>query len=415
MKTMPDHNKISMPVRLLAGMFLANIVVSISDDLSAQEENSTQVVSAQYLPGSEPIRPDEMRVLSLGTGMPGFSKGQAAASFLVQLGNGENFIFDMGTNAMGNLVALNVPWNTVDKVFLGHLHFDHMGDLSALLIVGVSHGRNIPLRIWGPSGKTPELGTRYAVDRLLEAYSWEFASKIGRVPSLGYQAIVTEFDYSKVQTVYDENGVTIRSWPAIHTIDGPVSFSLEWNGLKFVYSSDTYPNRWFQENANNADILIHEAFPTVGQLVTYNRMQPESAWPVGTKVHTQPAAAGKVFSSTRPRMAVAYHFINEVRTYDDILAEIRTTYDGPLTLARDLLVWNVNADAVSVREVIPATVSWPSASKNDNAIIELEKRMFASDWLEAGRLDMSDVDKAAFSRLSLEVQERIRASFPEVD
>ena len=388
--------------------------LSLSGPGSAQEEFPTQAVAAQYLPGTEPIRPDEMRVISLGSGMPGFSKGQAAASFLVELGSGENFIFDMGTNAMGNLVAIKPAWNTVDKVFLGHLHFDHMGDLSALLIAGVSHGRNIPLRIWGPSGKTRELGTQYAVDRLLEAYNWEFTSKIGRVPSLGYQAVVTEFDYSKVQTVYDENGVVIRSWPAIHGIDGPVSFSLEWNGLKFVYSSDTYPNRWFQENAGNADILIHEAFPTVGQLVSYYRMQPESAWPVATKVHTQPAAAGKVFSATRPRMAVAYHFIYEVRTYDEVWSEIRTTYEGPLTLARDFLVWNITEEDISVREVIPATVSWPSVSKNENAVIELDKREFPSDWLMAGGLEMSDVDREIFSRLSPEVQARISQYFPEM-
>jgi ribonuclease Z len=368
----------------------------------------------QYFPFSEKLGENEMRVISLGTGMPGFSKGQAAASFLVQLGNGENFIFDMGTNALGNLVALQIPFNSLDKVFLGHLHFDHMGDLSALLISGVSLGRNIPLKVWGPSGKTPEMGTRYAVDRLMEAYSWEFASKKGRVPSTGYQAIVTEFDYSKVQTVYQENGITIKSWPAIHTIDGPVSFSLEWNGLKFVYSSDTYPNKWFYENAMNADILIHEAFPTVSQLVTYYNMKPESAWPVGTRVHTQPAAAGKVFSQTRPRMAIAYHFIYEVRTYDEVFSEIRTAYDGPLTLARDLLVWNVTKDEITVREAVLPDITWPSKSKKQNAKIELDKRVFASQWIEDGRLDMDAVDQAILNRLAPPVRERIIEKFPEL-
>ena len=57
---------------------------------------------------------------------------------------------------------------------------------------------------------------------------------------------VTEFDYKGVnQIVYQENGVTIRSLPAIHSLDGPVSFILEWNGLKFVFGGDTYPNKWY--------------------------------------------------------------------------------------------------------------------------------------------------------------------------
>jgi ribonuclease Z len=246
----------------------------------------------------------------------------------------------------------------------------------------------------------------------MEAYSWEFASKIGRTPSAGYRANVTEFDYSKVHTVYQENGVTIRSWPAIHAIDGSVSFSLEWNGLKFVYSSDTYPNKWFYENAMGADILIHEAFPTVNQLVTYYNMKPESAWPVGTRVHTQPAAAGKVFSQTKPRMAVAYHFIYEVRTYDEVFTEIRTTYDGPLTLARDLLVWNVTKDKVTVREAVVSDITLPGKSRKQNGKIELDKRVFASQWIEDGRLNMDEVDKAVLRRLAPPVRERILEKFP---
>jgi hypothetical protein len=48
-----------------------------------------------YFPGTEELEPDEMRVIALGTGMPITRKSQASASFLVQLGNGENFLFDI--------------------------------------------------------------------------------------------------------------------------------------------------------------------------------------------------------------------------------------------------------------------------------------------------------------------------------
>jgi len=367
-----------------------------------------------YLPGSEPLGPKEMRVIALGTGMPSITRAQAAASFLVQLGNGENFIFDIGTSALTNLASLGISWKTVDKVFLGHLHFDHMGDLAALLIVGVSHGRNKPLRIWGPTGETDVLGTRYAIDHLMKAYTWEFLSKRGRVPSAGYTPIVEEFDYTKVQTIYDENGVRIKSWPAIHVIDGPVSFSLEWEGLKFVYSSDTYPNRWFVDNARNADIVIHEAFPTVKQLVEFNGMLPESAWPVGTRVHTQPAAAGKVFSMVQPRMAIAYHFINEVRTRQAIFSEIRSTYDGPVSLAEDLMVWNVTAEAITTRKAAPIETIWPGKGRLEGAKVNPAERSFASDWLEGGRLDMSSVDRAMWMQLDEPTRSRITERLPEV-
>jgi ribonuclease Z len=52
-----------------------------------------------YYPGTEDLAPDEMRVIACGTGMPNARPKQAAACFLVELGNGEKFIFDIGTGS----------------------------------------------------------------------------------------------------------------------------------------------------------------------------------------------------------------------------------------------------------------------------------------------------------------------------
>ena len=49
-----------------------------------------------YAPNSETLMPDEMRVIACGTGMPTPRPAQAAACFLVELGNGEKFVFDIG-------------------------------------------------------------------------------------------------------------------------------------------------------------------------------------------------------------------------------------------------------------------------------------------------------------------------------
>ena len=41
-----------------------------------------------YYPGMEDLGPDEMRIVALGTGMPSARPKQAAACWLVELGNG---------------------------------------------------------------------------------------------------------------------------------------------------------------------------------------------------------------------------------------------------------------------------------------------------------------------------------------
>ena len=119
--------------------------------------------------------------------------------------------------------------------------------------------------------ETPGASVRSAVDMidgLRRMLNWDAVTLKGLLDTRGERIQVTEFDYQGVnKTIYEENGVTIRSWPAIHSLDGSVSYSLEWNGLKFAYSSDTSPNTWWAEYAKGADIAIHECFAPAEVLI----------------------------------------------------------------------------------------------------------------------------------------------------
>ncbi|MCP4225435.1 MAG: MBL fold metallo-hydrolase, partial [Actinomycetia bacterium] len=214
-----------------------------------------------YYPGTEALGPDEMRVVALGTGMASPRPKQSAACWLVELGNGDKFIFDIGAGCHDRLAAQKISYDLIDKVFIGHLHIDHYGDLAGFWLGGTTMNRLTPLRIWGPSGHTPEYGTAYAMDRMQEMYTWDVGTRAGFIDFRGGALEVHEVPYDAVnEVIFDENGVVIRSFPAIHAIDGAVSFVLEWNGLKFAYSSDTYPNKWWIGHTQGADISIHECF-----------------------------------------------------------------------------------------------------------------------------------------------------------
>jgi ribonuclease Z len=186
---------------------------------------------------------------------------------------------------------------------------------------------------------------------------------MGNTDTRGAFLDVTEFDYEAVnEVIYRENGVTIRTIPAIHIFDGAVSFILEWNGLKFCYSSDTFPNKWWMEHARDADISIHECFVAPESLVEKQGFTPEAALNVGTQIHTSPAQFGKVMAETRPRMAVAYHFFNDFDTSPAVLRDVRMTYDGPLALAEDYMVFNVTKDDIRVRMAAVEEAIWPQPS-----------------------------------------------------
>ena len=80
-----------------------------------------------------------------------------------------------------------------DRVFIGHLHSDHFGDLGDLWVGGVISNRQRPLRVWGPSGSKPEYGTKYAVDRMQEMLTWDAASRLGNVNTQGQRIELEEF------------------------------------------------------------------------------------------------------------------------------------------------------------------------------------------------------------------------------
>jgi ribonuclease Z len=292
--------------------------------------------------------------------MPAARRGQAATCFLVETGNGDKFIFDIGSGSMANLAALMIPYEFLDKVFLTHLHTDHMGDIDGLWAGGWTAGRPNALKVWGPSGLTPELGTKYSMDNFLKHANWDYTTRAFVITPEPGNIETTEFDYKGVnQVVYQENGVTIRSIPAIHAGDGPISYILEYGGMKVVIGGDTFPNKWFLKYTRNADLSIHEAFMGPELFVEYYNQPPQLAWRACCAFHTSGQAFGKVMSEVKPRHAVAYHFLNEEATRYSLYDNIRETYDGPLSMAADMMVWNITKDKVTERMAVSPEEAWP--------------------------------------------------------
>ena len=398
----------------------------LGEAIAAEDSTEVSPVKARprdtYYPNSEDLAPDEMRVIACGTGMPTTRAAQAAACFLVELGNGDKFLFDIGSGSAERISSLQIPYGYLDKVFIGHLHTDHFGALHDLFVGGALMGRNVPLRIWGPSGSVPELGTTHALDGMLQMLTWDLAGRAGLIDFRGFQLEVNEFYYkAENQVIYDENGVVIRSFPAIHSLDGPVSFALEWNGLKFVFSSDTYPNKWFNEYAQDADIAIHECFIAVPSLVEKMRFTPESALLVGTQVHTAPEAFGKIMNEIQPRIAVAYHFFKDHDTTAQVYERIRKTYDGPLSLAEDYMVWNITKDEIRERLAVVDHHTWaPPQVKPSEPPTDADRQSFSqrsgvpveaisySDFIAAGKWNVDDVLRPIYQ----EASEAVGREFP---
>ena len=129
----------------------------------------------------------------------------------------------------------------------------------------------------------------------------------------------------------------------------------------------------------------HECFLPPKALAAYFGWDLGQATYVSTRIHTEPQAFGKVMSAVKPRLAVGYHSVQSPENNAAIMDNVRKTYDGPLAIARDLMVINVTRKTIKVRMatvdeyVLPpdVTQAYKDAPRSD--------KKSPSDWTNGGK------------------------------
>lgn len=325
-----------------------------------------------FIPG-EPLAPDQMRISFMGTSVvPRID--QQCNSVFVELGNGDSFVFDFGSGVSSKYVAMGIPVSRMDKVFITHLHGDHVGDLITLYCFGPSQDRKTPLYLYGPSADSKDEGTQAFADTLKQLMKWHveafsFLSTGLKNRGDGYDIIATELPYMTVGGIaYESNGVKITHFPAVHDRNGSISYKLEWNGLSMVFSGDTKPNYYMIEQAKGVDVLVHEVVvpPEVWGSKNSGIKPGEKGWSqalaIATAVqdnsHTTQKALGYIFSQTKPRLGVATHFQANEDTVGPAMDDIRKWFDGDVVIATDLMVINVSKDEILVRHAVVSELAW---------------------------------------------------------
>jgi ribonuclease Z len=282
---------------------------------------------------------DSITVVLLGTGVgPPVNLQQFGASTLVEAG-GERLLFDCGRGATLRLTQAGVQMGSISRLFLTHLHSDHVIQIPDLLLTGWAGGRRtIPLEVWGPKGTTEMM------DYIQKAFAFDIHMRRDvdeKLPAAGIQVVSHDVEQG---LVFDEHGVRVTAFLVDH---GPVQpafgYRIDYRGRSLVLSGDTR----FSENlihfAHGVDVLVHEV---IDPDALRNRPDRPSAATIDAIIahHTTPAQAGEVFSRVAPRLAVYSHAPNTA----NVMAQTRTTYTGPLQGPEDLLTI-VIGDKIEVR------------------------------------------------------------------
>lgn len=123
-----------------------------------------------------------------------------------------------------------------------------------------------------------------------------------------------------------------------------------------MISGDTRYNTNVIKYGTGADLLIHEVAIVRPELAAEPFIQRIMAH------HTTPREAGAIFESTKPKLAAYTHLVFLVSeqvppaSVDDLIAETRQVYTGPLQVGEDLMCFEIGK-TVSVRR-------WATASQS---------------------------------------------------
>jgi ribonuclease Z len=324
--------------------------------------------AANWTPGSEEVQPSEIRVTFMGSS-PVPRPGQMGTSVYVELGNGKNFIFDMGPGSIANYLSAGIPFNQINDIFITHLHWDHVASVPYAYMFGGWAGRwHESFRVHGPSGRTQKHGIAYMMDRMDEMLTWHKDSfdifPIGE----GWNLEVNEFDFTDDGgVVYENDGVKIIHWRQSHTQDGASAYRLDWNGMCVAFTGDGRPNSLTLKYAKGCDLVITEVQVELMAISAgVNGVSPMIGRMTVDTSHNPGYAAGYLFNEIKPRLGMTTHMSYDSYSNPELLAQIREKWKGPFHFgAPDMIVVNLTPDKVWVRDGVIAEYSNVAAPRFD--------------------------------------------------
>ena len=154
--------------------------------------------------------------------------------------------------------------------------------------------------------------------------------------------------------VYEQDGVRVIAFEVDHgdVIKPCYGYRVEYGGRVAVFSSDTRYNENVIKYGAGADLLVHEVAMARPELMKEAYIQRI----VGH--HTVPYDCGRVFAQTKPKLAAFTHIVLLASptipppTLQELVAETRRTYDGPLEVGEDLMSFEIG-DTVTVKRLMP--------------------------------------------------------------
>lgn len=277
---------------------------------------------------------------------------------------GETWLFDCGEGTQHQLQRTPIKISQISRIFITHLHGDHLFGLMGLLATCGLAGQGQEIHVYGPDGLEEYVRVCARISRTTlsntlkihtvepglvhreEDFSVVCQPLKHRVPSFGYR--VSESDRPGKFDVERANALGIPPGPLYgrlkhgerveladgRVVDGRELVGATVAGRSVVYCTDTIYCRGAVALSEGADVLIHEAtFAAEDEPLAVQSM------------HSTSTMAARVASEARARQLLITHISPRYApdagiTAEELLAQARAVF--PRTdMARDLMTFEI--------------------------------------------------------------------------
>ena len=311
-----------------------------------------------------------MNITFLGTssGIPTLSRNVSSLALKLSQ-KAEVWLFDCGEGTQHQLMKSNIKSSQIKKIFITHMHGDHIYGLPGLLATLGLSGNSKGIEIYGPSNlknftlsalknsycklsypiyffKVEDVALKNEILFEDNQIKVTCASLQHRLPAYGYRVSEKDkpgrFDIEKAKKLNIPPGPIyskLQSGQVVQLEDGRIFDGKEFcgkprKGESFVYCTDTIFSNSAVNLSKNVDLLVHES--------TFSAQDEEMAY---EKLHSTTIMAAKTALLSNAKKLVLTHLSprytsKSVVTPIDLLKEAKKIFPNTF-LAKDFLTTNI--------------------------------------------------------------------------
>ncbi len=310
-----------------------------------------------------PHNPVQITFLGTSSGVP--TRSRNVSSIALRLPQRAEFwLFDCGEGTQHQLLRSEIKTSQLRRIFITHLHGDHIFGLMGLLASCGLAGNVQEVDIYGPPGLSDYLKACSKYSHTHVAYpvhihtitpgiiyeDEEFMVSCGnlkhRVTAFGYRIVEKDrsgrFDVEKAKALEIPSGPIYGKLKRGETVTLPDGRKIRGTdlcappeiGRKFVYCTDTVYCDGAVELAQDADVLVHES--------TFSHQDAQLAF---DRLHSTSTMAAQVALGAGVKQLIATHFSpryapgNDI-DLNDLLEEARAIFPNTI-LAYDFLNYEI--------------------------------------------------------------------------